>query len=502
MKPRLFIGSSLESVNIAYALQQNLHHSAEVTVWNQGVFQLSITAVESLVNVLDTCDFGMFVFSPDDVIKIRGTEEPAVRDNAVFELGLFVGRLGRERSFILIPDNVKDLHIPTDLIGMTPAVYEAGRSDSNLQAGTAPACHTISETMKRAGPRPGRSEPPNLGAESEMSGEEEWSVQKEAASEWGWLRAFIQKDYAKASEILTERMAETQNEKELAKLDSWLGRVKYSIDAKDGAQYLEAVITKYPNSDDPYFHLANSHIGRHLLPEALEVLERGLQKVEEKSSLLRTKGRCLLEMGRESEAETTLRQGIEESPEDPLLYLALADHFSDRGDNEQFSFVLRDAYAQLPNDESILSRYASHLAESDDKKLALVPYGKLVELNPEDPSYLSLRANLFLELNLNDLAMRDYKKANEIAKGQQGWILGNIGNLLKNRGFYRDGIEYLKKAIDLEPESEYAHGRLAIAFKLRDEEGKVLEGMLKEARQQMIAFTLAEKEDNSAPSEA
>ncbi len=53
MKPKLFIVSSAESLSIAYAAQQNLRHAAEVTVWDQGVFKLSSTAVESLFDVLD-----------------------------------------------------------------------------------------------------------------------------------------------------------------------------------------------------------------------------------------------------------------------------------------------------------------------------------------------------------------------------------------------------------------------------------------------------------------
>ncbi len=82
MKPKVFIGSSVEGLSVAYAIQQNLTRDAEPTVWDQGVFELSRTTIESLTASLDASDFGVFVFSPDDVVTMRGKENNAVRDNS------------------------------------------------------------------------------------------------------------------------------------------------------------------------------------------------------------------------------------------------------------------------------------------------------------------------------------------------------------------------------------------------------------------------------------
>lgn len=144
MKPALFIASSSENLDLAAAMQESLEHVAEVTVWNQDVFKLSRYNIESLVDALEASDFGVFIFTPQDVVNIRGVEKLAVRDNVLFELGLFIGKLGRDRCFIVLPrGNGEDVHLPSDLLGITPALYEPNRQDKNLVASLGPATSKI-----------------------------------------------------------------------------------------------------------------------------------------------------------------------------------------------------------------------------------------------------------------------------------------------------------------------------------------------------------------------
>jgi len=149
MKLSVFVGSSSEGLKIAYALQQNLEHVSDVTVWPQGIFFPSNSTLDDLLKALDTFDFGVFVFSHDDVLTIRESHQAAVRDNVIFELGLFIGRLGRGRSFIVMPRDAGDLHIPTDLIGVAPLYFPLNRADGNLRAALGPASSQISEIIVR-----------------------------------------------------------------------------------------------------------------------------------------------------------------------------------------------------------------------------------------------------------------------------------------------------------------------------------------------------------------
>ncbi|MBI5320002.1 nucleotide-binding protein [Bradyrhizobium sp.] len=151
MKPRVFIGSSVEQLELAYATQEALEYSVESTVWTQDVFKLSRGSLASLIDQLDESDFGIFVLAPDDVTTIRDAEKRTIRDNVVFELGLFIGRLGSDRCFLIVPRGLDDLHLPTDLVGVTPATYDPDRQDANLNAALGPACSRIRKAILKAG---------------------------------------------------------------------------------------------------------------------------------------------------------------------------------------------------------------------------------------------------------------------------------------------------------------------------------------------------------------
>ena len=151
MKPKVFIGSSREGVKIADAVHANLTREAECTVWKDGVFNLSTNTLAALVRALRASDFGVFLFSPDDVTLMRGRITSVVRDNVLFELGLFIGKLGIERCFFLIPDDASDLHLPSDLLRIHPGLFESQRSDNNWQAALNPACMQIKAAMEDLG---------------------------------------------------------------------------------------------------------------------------------------------------------------------------------------------------------------------------------------------------------------------------------------------------------------------------------------------------------------
>jgi hypothetical protein len=148
MKPRIFIGSSKEALDIAYAIQENLEYDSNPTVWTQGIFELSNNSLDDLINALNNFDFGVFVFKPDDITEMRSSKLNTVRDNVIFELGLFIGKLGKKRVFFVLPNSTTNFHLPTDLLGVTPGKYNDKREDENLKASLGPFCNQIRKKLK------------------------------------------------------------------------------------------------------------------------------------------------------------------------------------------------------------------------------------------------------------------------------------------------------------------------------------------------------------------
>lgn len=145
-KPRAFIGSSSEGLTIANKIQELLAHDFSAVVWNQGtVFGLGDATLEALEAAVMEYQCGIFVFTPDDWLQTRGETIPVARDNVLFELGLFIGKLGRHKAFLIHPGK-KAIALPSDLLGITTATYDP--EEKNLAASLGPVCNKIRDAVK------------------------------------------------------------------------------------------------------------------------------------------------------------------------------------------------------------------------------------------------------------------------------------------------------------------------------------------------------------------
>jgi hypothetical protein len=151
--PSVFIGSSSEGLDVAREVELQLQQNAFTTIWKDAVFGLGIGTLESLMNALDQFDFCIMILSPDDLLESRDKNYASPRDNVVFELGLFMGRLGRSRTFI-VHERDASLKLPSDLAGITASPY---KKRENLSAALSPTCTPIIKAIRSLGPFEGRA---------------------------------------------------------------------------------------------------------------------------------------------------------------------------------------------------------------------------------------------------------------------------------------------------------------------------------------------------------
>ncbi|MGE3511710.1 MAG: nucleotide-binding protein [Vicinamibacterales bacterium] len=127
----VFVASSSEQIEVAHAVAATLTDGTTVVAhpWDQDIFTFSDTYIESLERELDRADFAVVVLTADDAANVRQRTVNLPRDNVIFELGLFIGRLGRQRSFFFV-DARSDTTIASDLSGVKPVRFRLEDEDA------------------------------------------------------------------------------------------------------------------------------------------------------------------------------------------------------------------------------------------------------------------------------------------------------------------------------------------------------------------------------------
>lgn len=143
-RPTIFIASSGKSKPIADAVKLNFDKEAEVDIWTENIFKLNEGFLETLMNRASYYDFFIAVFAADDVAKINNKKTNITRDNVIFEFGLFLGRIGLDRTFFVLEDGVK---LFSDWNGISTTMFVRG---ANLTAALGASCARIREKMEIA----------------------------------------------------------------------------------------------------------------------------------------------------------------------------------------------------------------------------------------------------------------------------------------------------------------------------------------------------------------
>lgn len=135
MKRKIFIGSSKEGIEIANRMRDQINTQLgdwiECETWRDGnVFSLNKNTLECLVKASRKYDYGILVASKDDILLKRLMISRVMRDNVLFEMGLFLGSLGLQRAFLVTHDKIS---LPSDYDGVTVVKYSAKTIDDKIK---------------------------------------------------------------------------------------------------------------------------------------------------------------------------------------------------------------------------------------------------------------------------------------------------------------------------------------------------------------------------------
>lgn len=130
-KPKIFIGSSKAGYSIAEKVKTNLSSVGDCYLWQDPyVWEPNRSTFENLIRMVSYFDFGIFVATGDDLTLTNDKIVIEPRDNVILEMALFLGAMGRDKSFLLVEEGIK---LPSDFNGIYMPRFDKA-DDSKIKA--------------------------------------------------------------------------------------------------------------------------------------------------------------------------------------------------------------------------------------------------------------------------------------------------------------------------------------------------------------------------------
>jgi len=173
-KSRIFIASSGRTRTLAEKLGDELQTEfCDAMLWDEAQRrQLGATVIESLERTVVEYDFAVIILASDDVMAQGADDRLRARDNCVFEAGLFIKALGRERCYLV--NSVEQNQLPHDLTGIISLFFQEPADLENRDQCTA-AIKFVAGFIKDAVQRVGRMRNRSLSKDELMKREKQKS---------------------------------------------------------------------------------------------------------------------------------------------------------------------------------------------------------------------------------------------------------------------------------------------------------------------------------------
>jgi predicted nucleotide-binding protein len=117
----------LNTHRLTLLLQNNFHTNPVVIISKPGMSRPLIDKYEDSASI---CSFAFALVTPDDEIAVSPVSYSQARPNVIFELGWFVGRLGKHRVVILLKEGTK---IHSDIDGVSRIQFRDNVEEKYLE---------------------------------------------------------------------------------------------------------------------------------------------------------------------------------------------------------------------------------------------------------------------------------------------------------------------------------------------------------------------------------
>jgi ribulose-5-phosphate 4-epimerase/fuculose-1-phosphate aldolase len=145
-RPRAFIASSSHTLSIAKNIKSKIECVANSSVWTHDMFKTIDSMDKSSSRGFGYNDFAIFILGQDDITKGEDIDSYKPRDNIVAEMGQFAKSIGRNRMFLVCPNN-PHLKLPTNLSNLTTLKYPVHLS-GNIGSSFVPVCKQLKNLIK------------------------------------------------------------------------------------------------------------------------------------------------------------------------------------------------------------------------------------------------------------------------------------------------------------------------------------------------------------------
>lgn len=116
LKPKIFIGSSKAGLPVAEKVRANLSEIGDCYLWQDpNMWEPNKSTFDNLLKMASYFDFGIFVATADDLTLTNDKIVIQPRDNVILEMALFLGAMGKHKSFMLVENDIK---LPSDFKGI------------------------------------------------------------------------------------------------------------------------------------------------------------------------------------------------------------------------------------------------------------------------------------------------------------------------------------------------------------------------------------------------